>query len=258
MVRLRFLDEFARTLSAVAVLPPLLLLLSIAALLARLLGARPSGVNWAYQLFAHSSVAISGARVKVYGKEILQPGHAYVLVSNHESNLDPFAILYGLRDLAIRFVIKREIMQLPVIGHALAFTGNASVERTQGSGDVRRLQQALSKRDPEISLLFFAEGTRSKDGRLHKFKKGAFATAIATGLPVLPLGIAGSYFMLRPGTSWLRRGGIAIEIGPPIPVTEQTKRESLRDETFAAVAKLRLQARSRLRAAGLDPGGCDH
>jgi 1-acyl-sn-glycerol-3-phosphate acyltransferase len=219
---LGFLEELARTVAAVSLLTPLVLLVSTGAIVQRLLGAPPSQVHWAYRV----------------------------------SNLDPFAIMDAIRELVIRFVIKRQLIQVPIFGHALASTGNASVER-RGRGDMRRIRAVLSRRDPRISLLFFAEGTRSRDGRLHPFKKGAFATAIATGLPLLPVGVAGSYFVLQPGRWWLRRGGIAIEIGAPIPVTERADRDALHEEAFAVVAKLRAQARARLRAADFEPGGRD-
>jgi 1-acyl-sn-glycerol-3-phosphate acyltransferase len=258
---LRFLEELSRTLVGVLVLPPLLLMISLGALLQRLVGMSASQMNWTYYIFSRAFIAISGARMMVYGRQHLQPGRVYVVVANHESNLDPFAMMDGIRELSIRFVLKRQLAQIPIFGHALSISGNATVQRqggARGSDDVRRIRQAVSTRDPRVSLLVFAEGTRSRDGGLKPFKKGAFATAIEAGLPVLPVGLAGTYRILQPGKTWVRSGGgIALEIGPPIEVTAQTSREALHAETFAIVAKLRAQARARLREAGIDPGGRD-
>jgi 1-acyl-sn-glycerol-3-phosphate acyltransferase len=255
----RFLEELARSVAAAAVLGPLLIGVSAGAILQRaLFRTPPSDMNWPYTVFARAFVAISGAPLWVYGKEHLRAGEAYVVVSNHESNLDPFAIMDGIRELVIRFVVKRQLAVVPIFGQALVVTGNASVERRgRGRGDMRRIREVVSRRDPRVSLLFFAEGTRSKDGRLHPFKRGAFATAISTGMPLLPVGVAGTYAVLRPGRWWFRRGGMAVEIGAPILVTEHADRDALQEETFAVVAKLRAQARARLRAADIDPGGRD-
>ena len=107
--------------------------------------------------------------------------------------------------------------------------------------------------------MFFAEGTRSQDGALHPFKKGAFATAIGFGLPVLPVAIAGTRPIWPKGKLRVRRGTVAIEVGEPIPIEGLTidDRAGLRDRTHAVVAELRTVARQRLRDWGFDPGGID-
>jgi 1-acyl-sn-glycerol-3-phosphate acyltransferase len=252
----KFTEELGRTALASAVLLPLILLCSLAAVVQSAWGAQPSQVDWVYQILSRAFVWVSGAALIRVGTRHVVAGQAYVVVSNHESNLDPFAIMWGLPELVIRFVIKRQLARIPLFGQALERSGNVIVER-QGRGDMRRVQEALAHRDPRVSLLFFAEGTRAKDGRLQPFKKGAFASAIDTGLPVLPVGIAGSYYVMQPGRWWLRRGGIAIEVGRPLPVDASTQRDALHEETFAAVAKLRAEARAALRAAGIEPGGRD-
>ncbi len=88
---------------------------------------------------------------------------------------------------------------------------------------------------------------------------GAFATALGYGLPILPIGIAGTRPIWQPGIVRVRKGTVAVEVGEPIPIEGMTMadRHALRDRTFEAVAVLRDRTRQRLRDAGVDPGGID-
>lgn len=255
----RTLSTLLRTVGALLILPPLLITICGIAIVQALLGAPQSGVQWAYRIFSRTFIRLAGGPVLVHGAENSGACPAYVVVSNHESNLDPFVIMDALPDLAIRFVIKRPIMRIPIFGHALALTGNVTVDRRQGSGDVKRLQAGMDSRDPSVSLLFFAEGTRSRDGAFRAFKKGAFATAIAEGLPVLPIAVAGTYASLPPYARTLRQSALAVEVGAPIPTKglSHADRTALLERAQKSVAELRATARARVRAAGHDPGGLD-
>jgi 1-acyl-sn-glycerol-3-phosphate acyltransferase len=255
----RFAEGLARTVIQVTLMFPVMIVCCSAALIHHAFGGSNSDVHWAYRRFSEAWVRIAGATLLVRGAEHIDPRRAYIVVSNHESNLDPFALMHALPQLVIRFVIKRQLMKVPLFGQTLARTGNVTVARSQTRADVRRIQEVMSHRDPTVSLLFFAEGTRAKDGRLQPFKKGAFATALNEGVPILPVGLAGSFFVLRPGSLWLRRGGIAIEVGEPISVEgrDPHDRDALCKETFDRVAGLRSRARERLRESGFEPGGHD-
>jgi 1-acyl-sn-glycerol-3-phosphate acyltransferase len=254
-----WLETSLRTLLGLVVLPLLLIPICLVALV-----TVPFGVSqrWfhrnLYLLFSRTAVGLAGSRIEVNGRQHIEPGQAYVVVSNHESNLDPFLIMHALPELIIRFVIKRQIMNVPLFGYSLGRTGNVTVDR-RGAGDVQRIQQSMAARAPEVSILFFAEGTRARDGAFREFKKGAFATAIEERLPVLPIGMAGAFWADPPGTPILRRGAVALEVGAPLPVKDMKRedRDGLRDQAHAAVAALRAQARARVRAAGQEPGGRD-
>ncbi|MBM4335649.1 MAG: 1-acyl-sn-glycerol-3-phosphate acyltransferase [Deltaproteobacteria bacterium] len=251
--------DLPRGLLVLALLPANLIFWSAAALVYSFCGASPRAANRCYRDFSRSSLFVAGTDVERHGIENLAAGQAYVVVSNHESNWDPPTIMASLPDLVIRFVMKTQLLKIPVFGPALRRTGNIPVERTRTGGDVKRLQEGMSERDPEVSILFFAEGNRSRDGSFGPFKMGAFATALDFGLPILPVAVAGTFPIWRPDTIWVRRGSVALEIGAPIPVeglgTED--RALLRERTHAAVGELRRRARARLRARGIDPGGID-
>ena len=212
-----------------------------------------------YTGFARFGIAVARTRLEVRGRDNVDPTQAYVVVPNHESNWDPLCIMAALPGLMIRFVAKTQIMNLPILGRALRLTGNVEVVRRRDPGDVRRLQQTMDARNPDVSMLFFAEGTRARDGSFREFKMGAFATALEAGLPILPVAVAGTYWIWPPETFWFRRGSVVVEIGRPIPTDKlgYEDRAALRDQTREAVGELRSRARERLRAQGLDPGGID-
>jgi 1-acyl-sn-glycerol-3-phosphate acyltransferase len=167
-------------------------------------------------------------------------------------------LIAALNQLRLRAVIKEQAVRIPIFGRALLRTGNVRVERTDTATEVRRLREAMAARRPDVSMLFYAEGTRSRDGAFHEFKKGAFVTAIAYRL-ILPVGTAGTRRVWPPLTLRLRSGPVVVEIGPPIPVAGLTldDRNRLRDKTHEAVRELRAAARRDLRALGIEPGGID-
>jgi 1-acyl-sn-glycerol-3-phosphate acyltransferase len=252
-----FLDTPLRTVVCVLALPPGLILASLLGMVLGLLGAPQRRVNTAYTGFARFCLLMGATRLEVSGLDRLEPDQAYVIVSNHESNWDLPSIAAGLSQLIVRYVAKKEVMRIPIFGQALRLTGNLRVVRTQTARDIERIRKGMTRRAKEVSVLFFAEGTRSRDGALHPFKKGAFATAIGFGLPVLPVAIAGTRAIWPKGKLRLRRGTVTIEVGEPIPIDGLTldDRTSLRDRTHALVAELRAGARRRLRGWGDDPGG---
>jgi 1-acyl-sn-glycerol-3-phosphate acyltransferase len=253
------IDTPLRTVVCILVLPPALILASLLGMGLGLLGAPQRRVNIAYTGFARFALLMGGTRLRMNGLEWLKPEQAYLIVSNHESNWDLPALVAGLSQLIIRFVAKKEVIRIPIFGQALRITGNVRVVRTQTARDIERIRKGMARRAKEVSVMFFAEGTRSRDGALHPFKKGAFATAIGFGLPVLPVAVAGTRPIWPKGKLRLRRGTVAIEVGEPIPIDGLTfeDRGSLRDRTHAVVAELRTRARQRLRDWGHDPEGID-
>ena len=248
-----------RSAACFAVLPLAVVVCSVGAITASLRGATTPRVHRWYLRCAYFCQWFAGTDRRVYGLEHVETGRAYVVVSNHESNWDSISIVPGIPQLSIRFVAKRQLMQIPIFGTALRLSGNIMVDRGRSGSDVKRLKSRMSERPPDVSMLFFAEGTRARDGAFRAFKMGAFATALTTGLPVLPVATAGTWRAWRPNSALIRSGPVVVEIGAPIPTDglALTDRAALRDQTREEVGKLRSRARQRLRDAGFDPGGVD-
>jgi 1-acyl-sn-glycerol-3-phosphate acyltransferase len=253
------IGTFARTAVALVVLPIAIFCHSLAAIGLALVGAPAARIHRVYLSVARICLLLGGTELRVRGVEKIERGQAYVVVSNHDSGWDPVCLLAGLPDLVLRFIAKRQFMDIPVLGQALRLTGNVRVVRTETTSDAARIHRAMDRRDPEVSILFFAEGRRSRDGAFHPFKMGAFVTALGYGLPIVPIGIAGTRSIWERSVVRLRKGSVAIQVGEPIPVEGLTveDRQVLRDRSFDAVRTLRTRARQRLREAGGDPGGTD-
>jgi 1-acyl-sn-glycerol-3-phosphate acyltransferase len=199
--------------------------------------------------FSRITLTVLGVRLRptIWHTEAAELPDRLVVVSNHESHIDPFALILALKRTP-RFVAKRSLFHIPIFGWALGAIGCIPVDRDRASGDIARLN------DPKLRLrghdmLFFAEGSRGDRGLLRPFKKGAFAFAITHQRPILPVGLGGSFECLRPHGLRINPGPMTIVVGEPIDVTEMTMndRDRLRERVQEVVATLREQA---LRSVG--------
>jgi len=151
---------------------------------------------------ARTLARLLGVRVRVRGLEHL-PGTPCVFVANHRSHFDIAAIL-GFVPGINRFTAKKELFREPVLGLVMRTMGMVPVDREQPERAIEHLRRL---RADGHSLVFFPEGTRSRDGVLAPFKKGAFVTAIELGLPIVPIACrggdaimpAGGYLTILPG-----------------------------------------------------------
>lgn len=189
----------------------------LAMLLVRFLGparsARLSAVPW-----ARFGLLLSGVRTRLHGFEHIRPGQSYVIVANHLSHFDIW-VLYGWLGLDLRWVMKQELRKVPIIGVSCAALGHIFIDRSNREAALASLDAARDTLRGSTSILFFPEGTRSRDGTLKPFKKGAFNMALDMQLPVLPVTINGSWDVLPPGTLQLTPGEISITVHAPIAVS---------------------------------------
>jgi 1-acyl-sn-glycerol-3-phosphate acyltransferase len=255
----RDVPTIARTAIAVAVLVPALVGVALVVLLLGLVRAPRRWVDRCYSGYGRFATWVGGTSLRVRGLEHLLPAESYVVIANHESDWDPVVIFAALDRLRMRAVIKREMMRLPIVGTALRASGNVCVDRDERGTDAARVTAVMDERPPDVSILFYAEGTRARDGALHPFKKGPFVTAIRYGMPILPVATAGTFRVWPPNTLQVRACPVTVEIGQPISTAELTldDRDALRDRCHDVVRVLRDQARTRLRALDVDPGGVD-
>ena len=194
--------------------------------------ARVSAVPWARAL-----AALIPMRVRVEGRENIDPRQSYVLVSNHQSQCD-ILVLYGWLGVDFKWVMKQELRKVPGIGVACARLGHIFIDRSNHAAALATLAAARDTIVDGTSVIFFPEGTRSRDGRLKPFKKGAFRMAIDLGLPILPLTVTGAREVLPAGTTDLLPGSARLTIHPPIAVAGLAGADSaaLMDEVRAVIA----------------------
>ncbi len=174
--------------------------------------------------------------IRVEGLEHLPASGAYILVGNHISWLDPPMIEFAL-GVPIRYMAKQELFAVPVIGFVLRAIGNFPVRR--GESDRRALGTALRVLEAGQPLGFFPEGTRSRDGVLHRARPGIAFLARRSGAPLVPFGVSGTpeaRLRMPPRTD------IVVRVGPPFTVADLDGRglddQALADGIMARVAAL--------------------
>lgn len=168
-------------------------------------------------------LAAAGVKTRSVGVEKVRQGCSYAIISNHQSHFDILAILAEI-PLTIRFVAKKELRRIPLFGYAVELTRCIFVDRSDTAGAVKSLQAGIRGLPSTISMLFFAEGTRSKDGRIGPFKKGGFRTALVAGWPILPIVVRGGAKVLPKEELLFRPGTIEVEVLDPVPKEEIARR----------------------------------
>lgn len=154
-------------------------------------------------------------KVRVVGAENLDPTRSYVIVSNHQSHYDVF-VLYGWLETDFRWVMKAELRKVPFLGGGCARLGHVFIDRSNHQAALASLAAARAIITGGTSILFFPEGTRSRDGSLGSFKKGAFRMALDLGLPILPLTVDGTRSILPAESLDLRPGRATLTLHPAI------------------------------------------
>lgn len=158
-------------------------------------------------------VRVCGVTVKMEGLENIAGLKSFVLVANHQSFFDIFA-LAGYLPGEPRFVAKKELRKIPVIGYAMEHSGHVIIDREAGGKEIRKAIQIIRG---GFNMCVFAEGHRFNDNRVHEFNDGAAWLAILTKLPAVPMAISGSGIFFPRGARVVVPGGtMLMKIGKPI------------------------------------------
>lgn len=153
--------------------------------------------------------------VTIHGGENADPNRSYVVVCNHQSQWD-ILLVYGWLKLNLKWVIKKELRKMPGLGLGCEKAGHIFVDRANPRAARTAVMEALQRLGNGVGILFFVEGTRSNDGRLLPFKKGAFRLAVEQQLPILPVTVSGTREILPARTLRLFPGRGTMTIHPPI------------------------------------------
>ncbi len=199
------------------------------------------------RLYSLGLVRAAGIRITTRGMENL-PGGTCVLVCNHQSNFDPF-VIYSAIHKHMRFVAKAQLYRIPIFGQAMKAVGMVKVDRTGGEADRQTLNGAVESVRERVSLIFFPEGTRSVDGALKPFKKGAAVMAIQAGVPLVPMALAGTKEVLRKHTGLIRGGQrVILAVGEAIAThgMQIEDRDALTERAHGAIARLLEEANAEL------------
>ena len=202
--------------------------------------AGPATFDWIHRNWARSVLWSAGARVRVDGLEHSVPGRGQIFVANHQSMFDIWALMAAV-PASLRFVAKEELAKIPVFAAACRAAGHVFIDRGRAAAAGEAMRSAGERMKSEgLTLVLFAEGTRSTDGRLKKFRKGAFAIAIETQTFLVPVAIDGTGDILPPGGKRVRPGTIRIRLGDGTTLEGKTSadRDALVEQTHGAVARM--------------------
>jgi 1-acyl-sn-glycerol-3-phosphate acyltransferase len=168
------------------------------------------------------------------GWENLEDGRAYLFMSNHVSNLDP-PIITRLIGRRISVMTKEELFKIPLFGRAMRDANFVPVNRSNSRAAMESIKDAARVLRSGLGMLVFPEGTRSRDGKLLPFKKGAFHLAMQAGVPVIPVTIVGSREAWPKGSFSLHPGEVVVNFHPPIDPHQFARKEELLAAVRAAI-----------------------
>src|SRR5436305_6030284 len=177
--------------------------------------------HWCARNWCRMIAVTAGARVRVHGVHHIQPKTSYVFLSTHQSLMDIPAML-GYLPAQLRIAAKKSLFRVPFMGWHLKRAGHIPIDRSSTENAVASMQKAASYLRNGICAFVFPEGTRSRDGYLHKFKKGGFKLALQAGVPIIPITIIGSRQILPPDEIILRAGPIEMYVDAPVPTASLT------------------------------------
>lgn len=190
------------------------------------------------RLWGKIQLRITGTRVRIQGFEQIDPEKSYILVSNHQSTFDIFALL-GYLPIQFRWTAKAELFHTPFMGWAMSRIGYIPIERDSPKKAYRSMLRAAEVVRNGVSVIIFPEGTRSPDGNLQPFKKGVFLLALKSRAPILPITIQGTSKIMRKGDWRTYPGQVRIQIDPPIETagTPALKEEELSQRVRSTLVK---------------------
>lgn len=195
------------------------------------------------KLWAYTMLAVSLVRTEIKNRDKIRPNTSYIIISNHQSLYDIIALVTTL-GIQYRWFIKKEILKVPLFGYGLYASRNIFIDRANTASAIESINKGIDRLPKGVSIMVFAEGTRSPDGKIHEFKKGGFVTAVRRNIPILPVTVNGSRKILPKGSLAFNPGKIQVVVGDPIET---------RGYTADTVDEL-IDTTRRLIIANFDPG----
>ena len=206
----------------------------------------------AARVWAGWILGASGVPHEAEGVENIPLDRPEIFVSNHQSWFDVLALAVHVPKRA-RFVAKKELERIPIFGAAWKAAGHVSIDRQNRASAIESLDRAgRLLREDNSSVMIFPEGTRSWDGQLQPFKKGAFMLALHARVDIVPAAVVGSHEVLPKGGWRIRKRPILVRFGHPIPVAayDDSRRDELIERARDEVRRLLASGPPRLPDSG--------
>jgi len=214
--------------------------IAIVAGLMRVQWRRGGIYDWTQSTWARRLLKAAGTRVTLEGFERVPRDRPVVYVSNHQSWFDILA-LAGTIPGTLRFVAKKEMASIPLLGQAMKAAGHIYIDRQNRAQAIEAYEEVAGWIRDGLSTVVFPEGTRSRTGRLLPFKKGPFVLGLAAQVPVVPVYVSNTFQILPKAHVLLRPQPITIHFDEPIPTAGMTydDREQLLERSHAAIVRMR-------------------
>jgi 1-acyl-sn-glycerol-3-phosphate acyltransferase len=228
MLRAIFICTFL-PLYALLAGPPLLLY--------TLISRNPNPLYWGGVKGIVYLMRMVGVKVRIVGRERI-PAGACLFVANHTSSADAPAIV-GAIPRRVAILLKESLFKWPIAGQAFTLAGFIPVKRSERESAIASVDKATQSMRDGQSFLIYPEGTRSPDGRLQTFKKGAVVMALKAGVPIVPIACSGAHKVMRKRSLKIYPGEILVEFLKPIEASQYSfeQRDELNDlvhDTMAA------------------------
>jgi 1-acyl-sn-glycerol-3-phosphate acyltransferase len=174
------------------------------------------------QIWSRLILATTGVRIDQRG-DLPPVGPSYVFASNHQSFYD-IPVIFATLPHQLRIIAKASLGTFPFIGWHLRLAGHLLVDRENpGVSVFKKMQRMIGQ---GASLIIFPEGTRSRDGRVGRFKGGVFLLAIESGLPVVPISVSGTRNVMLKGRLMTCPGDVTVTVHPPITTAGMTREDA--------------------------------
>jgi len=213
-------------------------------ILLALVGSSPRFVHFYCAVpWARVILKVCGVEVELQGVENVRKDVPRLYMANHTSYFDIFALLSTL-PVDFKFIVKQELMRIPIFGAAMRRAGYIGIERDDPRKALKSMHDAADRIKNGASVLIFPEGTRSEDGCLQPFKAGGFHLALRSGCDIVPIAITGSREIVPKGSLRVQKGTIRVAVGKEISVKGQTKKnmgrvmEQVRDAMAGQLSRL--------------------
>jgi len=218
-----------------------------AAMVVALLGDSSGRFWWPISRYWSYGMLKAGGVTKIHTEgleHIIDNPSGGVLMSNHESHLDPPMFIYLSHNYPLHFLVKHTLFYFPIFGQSLWAIGHIYINRSNRANAFRSLEKAAQSIADGKRIYVFPEGTRSRDGKLKAFKKGGFHLAIKAKVPIFPAAIAGTGDILPPG--WINKGDgpVVVIFGNPVPTDQYTleNRDDLIKTVYNEISALKKRA----------------
>jgi 1-acyl-sn-glycerol-3-phosphate acyltransferase len=206
-------------------------------LLYTLISRNPNPLYWGGVKGIVYLMRLVGVKVRIVGRERI-PAGACLFVANHTSSADAPAVV-GAIPRRVAILLKESLFKWPIAGQAFTLAGFIPVKRSERESAIASVDKATQSMRDGQSFLIYPEGTRSPDGRLQTFKKGAVVMAIKAGVPIVPIACSGAHKVMRKRSLKIYPGEILVEFLKPIEASQYSfeQRDELNDlvhDTMAA------------------------